>query len=137
MVSCRKDSNVNFTEEAKQAAQLTQELFHKYDRGYRLVEPRCLTKFFHKAPKQEDWRIPKMDGAGPGTYDSTKAYDKFVSPREFLVSKQTENRTGFTDAYAKLFKANPDMQHYREVDRGFRVVKPGQGTFETIKFKNS
>lgn len=128
---------MNFTDEAKHDAQLTQELFHKYDRGYKLVEPRCLTKDFRAAPKAEDWRIPKMDEVGPGSYDSTKAYDKFISPRDFLVSKQTENRTGFTDAYAKLFKANPDMQYYREVDRGFRVVKPGQGTFETIKIKRA
>lgn len=48
--------------------------FDKYDRKYELTTPRTFTKTIHKVTTPNTWRIPKMDGPGPGSYDYVKAY---------------------------------------------------------------
>lgn len=69
------DSNVNFTDEATFDSMLTMHTFAKYDKKYVLTTPRVLVKDIKK-PTLDPWRIPKMDGAGPGSYNSPAAFDK-------------------------------------------------------------
>lgn len=124
----RTSTNVNFTDEARHDAELTQLTYIKYDKKYTLTSPRCLVKDIKKPATAGDWRIAKMDGAGPGSYESPQAFDKTQKPKEYLVSKQTSNRNVFTDRFAKLYANNPGVGMYKECDRGFKVInKP---TFE-------
>lgn len=71
-----------------------------------------------------------MDGAGPGSYDFPKSYDT-TQRHKVSMAKQTDNRVGFTDSYAKLYKYIPGMGHYKEVDRGLKVI--GKETLSTAK----
>ena len=69
------DSNVNFTEEAKFDSMLTMHTFAKYDLKYALTTPRSPVKKIISTPL-EPWKIQKMDGVGPGSYEFDKAFDK-------------------------------------------------------------
>ncbi len=48
-------------------------------------------------------------------------------------AKQTANRVGFTEGYAKLHKFVPSSAHYKEVDKGFTLT--GAKTFTELKSK--
>ena len=124
-----KDSNVNFTDEARFDSQLTERTFIKYDASYKLVSPRCLVKDI-KPSAVEPWKIPKMDGVGPGSYQSPEAFDKTQKPKEFYIHKSTGKRTGFCEGISKLASKVPGVGTYKDIDRGFKTInKP---TFETI-----
>ena len=85
------DSNVNFTDEAVAHAELTSTIFSKYEKNYRWTTPKCLVRDFKKpaTANPEDWKIPKMDGAGPGSYDMENSFNKTQNLRDYLISKQT------------------------------------------------
>jgi len=57
--------------------------------------------------QQESWRIPKMDGPSPGSYDMTMAFDKTQMRKTRSIGASKSRRIDFTEAYAKLFKNNP------------------------------
>ena len=48
-------------------------------------------------------------------------------------AKQTADRVGFTEGYAKLHKFVPSSAHYKEVDKGFTLT--GAKTFTELKSK--
>jgi hypothetical protein len=49
--------------------------FAKYDLKYALTTPRSPVKKIISTPL-EPWKIQKMDGVGPGSYEFDKAFDK-------------------------------------------------------------
>lgn len=72
-----------------------------------------------------------MDGVGPGSYGSPEAFDKTQKPREYMISKATSKRTGFTEGFSQLTAKNPALGQYKDVDRGLKMInKP---TFDVIK----
>ena len=79
-------------------------------------------KDIKKPTTSQEWRISKVDGPAPGSYDYTQSFDKTQKPKEFLVSKQTGNRQSYTDRYAKLFSSNPGAGTYKEIDKGFKQI---------------
>jgi hypothetical protein len=126
-------TNVNFTDEAAAHAELTSGVFSKYDKNYRWTTPRCLVRDFKKPTTAipEDWKIPKMDGAGPGTYDMEVSFYRTQNMREFLVAKQTGQRKAFTDTFAKLYEKNPAVGTYKEIDKGFKIIR--QPLFDDLR----
>ena len=73
----RKDSNVNFTVEAKWYSMQTPHAKYpmpEFDKVL-LTKPRVFTKKLEKQKPVESWKIPKMDGPAPGSYDTPKAYN--------------------------------------------------------------
>lgn len=76
MIVFRKDSNVNFTLEANWQSMQTP--FAKYpmpqfDKDL-LNKPRALAKKLDKKGPIESWKIKKMDGPAPGSYNSVEAF---------------------------------------------------------------
>lgn len=62
-------------EEAEEISSPTKDLFGSYNPSYKLTSPRILTKEI-KNVKEENWRIEKVNDAGPGSYNSPSAFDK-------------------------------------------------------------
>jgi len=62
-------------EEAEEISSPTKDLFGSYNPSYKLTSPRIQTKEI-KSIKEETWKIEKVNEAGPGSYDSPKAFDK-------------------------------------------------------------
>lgn len=75
-----------------------------------------------KPATADDWRIAKVDGAAVGSYDSPQAFDRTQRAKEFLISKATSQRKVFTDRYALLYKTNPGVGYYKEIDKGFKLI---------------
>ncbi len=108
---------------------LTMHTFAKYDLKYALTTPRSPVKKIISTPL-EPWKIQKMDGVGPGSYEFDRAFDKTQKPKEYLIAKNTSNRTVFTDSYAKLYKQYPAPDAYKDIDKGYKLQ--GTGTFDTL-----
>lgn len=79
----------------------------------------------------EPWKIPKIDGAGPGSYRASESFDKTQKPKDFLVSKATSPRVGYTEGFAKLTSKNPGVGHYKNIDRGYKMIN--KQTLENIE----
>lgn len=73
------------------------------------MTPKCITavKMDRPVSQQESWRIPKMDGPSPGSYDMIAAYDRTQRRKTRSIGASKSRRVDFTEAYAKLFKSNP------------------------------
>jgi len=74
-------SNINFTEEAKWYSAQTPH--YNTNNNYALVQPKAFTKTIHKATQPNTWKIPKMSGPAPGSYEPTKAHDYITKKKDF------------------------------------------------------
>lgn len=79
------------------------------------MAPRAVT------PQDNGWRIPKMDGPDPGSYELVTSFDKTQKPGQRGSIKSTEKRTPFTDAISKLYKNNVPIGKYNDMDKGLKL----------------
>ena len=77
-----KSSNINFTDEAKAHAIDTEKTFGKQECKYDFVSPRLIVPKISANPVVDSWRIAKVDGPDPGSYDMIKSFDD-ISPKAF------------------------------------------------------
>jgi len=94
-------SNINFTEEAKWYSSQTPH--YNTNNNYLLVQPKVREKTIYKpSTATSSWKIPKMDGPAPGSYDDQKSYNYVNKKKEFTESnKSTEKRKTFTEGFAE------------------------------------
>jgi hypothetical protein len=109
--------------------------FAKYDCSFNLTSPRAFEKKIHKPTASKGWKIEKMDGPGPGSYNSALAHDYSLKPKLIGPIKASSPRGTFTDGFAKLHKEKPGMGTYdlNDIDKGFKLT--AQGTFNTLSNK--
>ena len=109
----------------------TMTAFAKYDRNYEQVTPRTIHhKIQPPKPFECTWKIPKMPGPGPCSYNMTESFDKTARNTRGWA-KTTNKRIGFTERNAQLYKSNPGVGKYKNVARGLKTV--GKSTFDSLK----
>lgn len=73
------------------------------------------------------WKIPKMDGPAPGSYDMAKSFDSTQRRRPHGTAEQKSRRIDFTEAYSKLRKYVPGQGTYPDAWKGLSLQsKPRQ-----------
>lgn len=86
-----------------------------------LTKPRVYWKKLEKPKPVESWRIPKMDGPAPGSYDMSSAHSKTQQRRPSGPPKATCKKDIFTDDYSKLKKFVPAPCHYSGMEKGIKL----------------
>lgn len=79
-------------------------------------------------PPDSGWRIPKMDGPDPGSYNFSQSFDNTQKPRLLGSAASKSRRVGFVEQIANLYKNNPAIGKYADgQDKGLRLQsKPKQ-----------
>ena len=86
-----------------------------------LTKPRPFAKKLEKQKPIESWRIPKMDGPAPGSYDAPRSYSSTQTRRPSGPPKATGKKLIFTDDYSKLKMFVPAPSQYKEIARGIKL----------------
>ena len=80
-----------------------------------VTKPKVLTNSFGKVPPKSDWKIPKMNGPAPGSYEEFEAIKKTQFRKEISYPKKTSKNQSFTDK-PKNFGKLPGPCTYTKLD---------------------
>ena len=98
--------------------------FGKYEQiPIKTTNPRVLeTKIYKPTETAQTWRISKMDGPAPGSYNIIESFEKTQRAKIQGPPKATTKKDIFTDDYAKNKKFLPAPTLYQDQDKGFKML---------------
>jgi hypothetical protein len=111
-----KDERVVFTDSAGWRGKQSPSAKYQLEKPLEIVKPKVFATKIHKPLSKDSWQIPKMDGPGPGSYETTKAITETQWGNVTGFTKQMEKNMSYTDKIKLAKKWVPGAGTYKNID---------------------
>ena len=98
-----------------------------------VTKPKVLVRTFGKSPPKGDWKIPKIPGPAPGSYEDFEAIKKTQFRREVSYPKKTTKNKSFTDKPSDFYKL-PGPCTYMKLDGHSTIINRDKAYTKSFGF---